>query len=394
MSQTKTAVFAGVFLVGAVVALLTLMDSGEGETIDLSSGKSERTETDRPPTDATPPDRRDSSRESGEPVRRDPTPAETTKTALPVVPTEVALGYTEAEKHALARVEMLLAKIAELRKQPPARGADYFKQIQEINAQIEALLQEIVAIGDPAVRPLLDLLKGATLEKQDLLSALIGIGGDKVKGGLLGLYQSSAEYHLQRDIVAALARKWSGELQDFYTEAYQEAGDFRVKMAILKNMSDRAEPNASQFFAKAVQGEAELNVRLEAVRSLRKVRDPTTYDLLESVVLSENEPLALRQDAIYAAAATDALRAMPTLEGLATGNASLSLRASAIVALGEYYGEEAIPSLQALAQNDPSEDVRLRAERALRKIRERTESGTPVPGSLDRELDQRGGRIE
>ncbi len=389
MNQKVTAVIAGVFLIGALVALLGLFGETEDpepiDTVhtprngqDIPAGN-QGSAANTAPVDPPP----------AIPEPQDPPDVEVTQPdPLP------ELGdYSPAQQKAMTKIQELMAKILALRAQQPVPGSDYFEQLKRINEQIEALMQEMIALGPDAVGPLLDLLKAGAFDNQSMLTVLVGIGGEEAKAGLLEMFTSQGDYRLQQEIVNALA-KWNGEIFGFYEAAFGSASDARVQMAILRHMADRGEGDVGRFFAQALNSDADRNVRIEAVRSLKKTRDPLAYDLLENMATSENEELVLRQQAIYATAATDAIRARSTLENLAGQSPSREIRASAIVALSEYYGEEAIPMLESLASSASDTEIRERALRAIKVIQTRASNGIPVPGSIDREIENRGVEIE
>ncbi len=388
MNQKLTAIVAAVFLIGAVAALLGLFGD-DNEPDPIASGNRSglvpavpggNTANTVNGSDVTPV-------EPGVPIpptHTDP-PVEVSP---PVAPAETD-GYSDKERAALGRIEELLAKIAALQNKQPLPGPDYFEQLQRFQEEIAALVAELVALGPDAVKPLLDILDNRGFATDILLKALVGIGGEDVRDGLLTVFNGDADHRLQQDIIRALA-SWEGEIFPAFEQAFASAGDVRVQMEILRQMTERGEGDVGRFLASAVNSDADRNVRLEAVRSLKRTRDPMAYDLLENLAISESEELALRQQAIYAAAATDALRARSTLEDLAEDNDVLSIRASAIFALSEYYGEEAIPTLELLAANDADQEIRDRAARAIKVIKNRAKDGIPVPGQIDREVENRG----
>lgn len=367
MNQKLTAGIAAVFILGAVIALLSLVGSSEGEPDPIvtrnntgNSGNTGRPRVSPDPEVEVPP--------TPQPGEKPPVEA----TPTPKIDSNPQVAYTDEERRALSAIESVLKEIEQLRLAPMARGPEYFDQMRALQARIDELVKSLVNLGDAAIRPLLDTLVKGGSEREALMKALVGIGGEKVRDGILAAYMGTEDYKFQTEMLKGLSQ-WKGELGAFYAEAYEGAKDFRVQMAILRQMSERGESTAGAMLAQALSTSKDPNVRIEALRSMKKVRDPMAYPQIEAVILATTEDLAIRQNAIYAAAATDQLRAQSTLQTLASENTELGIQASAIHALGEYYGEEAIPFLQSLASTSTNPEIQRRATRAVEIIQRRAD---------------------
>jgi HEAT repeat protein len=267
--------------------------------------------------------------------------------------------------------------------------------LDEILAQARSrfvILDEIEALGQPAIQPLFDALAQARYEPLHYtIVALLGnIGHPQAVDGLLELLHHEDPYLATRAIIAlgniADARAVSPLLELL-------ANDMGDRTAIVNALGAIGDPRAidplidimrrvhlavlgspPRALAKighaavaplidVLSQDTNLNVRVGALSALREIADPASLDVLLQAAI--NEEADIRWGAVVALGDIQDERSVNALINVLKNESAIQVRRYATSSLGRLKDSRALPVLIEIIHSDDSEAVRWMAADAL-----------------------------
>lgn len=152
-------------------------------------------------------------------------------------------------------------------------------------------------------------------------------------------------------------------------DAFDVAQFSATRCALLRELCTREGFERRAFLAKVLTTETDPALLAEAVTSAATSGETGTLEAMRALYARvPDTPLRQRLLVVYAQlGGADALAFVDEV----SKDAELAVRASAVLAIGRVGGERALAILDRIAREDPAPEVRLRAERMAKSLRDR-----------------------
>jgi HEAT repeat protein len=227
------------------------------------------------------------------------------------------------------------------------------------NPTIDALAEK----GEPAVDPLIDVLKDKDLPFRNLAANALGkIGDPRAVESLIEALKDENEF-VREETAYALGKIGDPRAVESLIEAFPKEEDRFVKEALIVALGDISDPMAVDLLIEALKDANEF-IRRDAANALGKIGDPRAVESLIEALNDEEE--YARGDAAYALGEIGDLRAVdPLIKALKDEDGFVRIQAT--YALGEIGDLRAVDPL-IVALQDEDEYVRKGATHALGSI--------------------------
>lgn len=321
------------------------------------------------------------------PSRRAEVPVETYPTPLPVIgraPDREAPAPERPPENAAPKpppdpgdpnVREVLGILAEFQALL-AGNPDIFVELSgATNAQIEALIGRLRALGPGAVHAIFAVIDATTdqASRAFLIRGAAAIGGPEVVEGFRSLLaEDPGDYRTKAQVIRNLGSPEDPVVRRMLLDALRNERNDRARILLIRALSQAPPAEVAPFIAEIAAAGGDLNLRLEAINTLGDLRDPSTVPALESLIRQPGE-IYIRQRAIDAYQQVAGEAAVPLLDELISRETNERILASAIHALGMVGGTQARAVLDRIRQYHADDQLRGWAEQAIQILEHRQE---------------------